>query len=49
VSNPRASDPNWDSLSSQQQGAMLKQWNAEIQRHETSRADAQRMLSQTTR
>jgi len=49
VSNPRASYPNWDSLSQQQQGAMLKQWNNEIRRHETSRADAQRMLSQTTR
>ena len=49
VSNPRASYPKWDSLSREQQGSLLRQWNDEIRRHETSRATAQRTLSQKTR
>ena len=49
VSNPRASYPNWDSLSRDRQGALLRQWNDELRRHETSRATAQRMLSRKTR
>ena len=49
VNNPRASYPNWDALSRDQQGALLRQWNGEIRRHETSRATAQRTLSQRAR
>jgi hypothetical protein len=49
VNNPRASYPNWDSLSREQQGALLRQWNGEIRRQEASRATAQRMLSQKAR
>jgi hypothetical protein len=49
VNNPRASYPNWDSLSREQQGALLRQWNGEIRRHEASRATAQRVLSQRAR
>ena len=49
VNNPRASYPNWDALSRDQQSALLRQWNGEIRRHETSRATAQRMLSQRAR
>jgi len=49
VNNPRASYRNWDSLSREQQGALLRQWNGEIRRYEASRATAQRMLSQRTR
>jgi len=36
-------------LSREQQGALMRQWNDEIRRHETSRASAQRMLSQKGR
>ena len=46
VNNPRATYPKWDSLSREQQGALLRQWNDEIRRQEASRANAQRMLSQ---
>ena len=49
VNNPRATYRNWDSLSREQQGALLRQWNGEIRRYEASRATAQRMLSQRTR
>src|SRR5262249_5119589 len=49
VNNPRANYPNWNSLSREQQGALMRQWNDEIRRHETSRASAQRMLSQKGR
>jgi hypothetical protein len=49
VNNPRATYRNWDSLSREQQGALLRQWNGEIRRHEASRATAQRMLSQRAR
>jgi hypothetical protein len=49
VNNPRANHPNWNSLSREQQGALMRQWNDEIRRHEASRATAQRMLSQKTR
>ena len=49
VNNPRASQPNWNSLSRDQQGALMRQWNDEIRRHEASRATAQKMLSQKTR
>ena len=49
VSNPRANYPNWDSLSRERQGALLRQWNEEIRRHEASRTTAQRVLSQKTR
>lgn len=49
VNNPRAHYPNWNSLSREQQGALMRQWNDEIRRHETSRASAQRMLSQKGR
>jgi hypothetical protein len=40
VNNPRASQPNWDSLSRERQSALLQQWNAEIRRHEGARATA---------
>ena len=46
VSNPSANHPNWSSLSREQQGALMRQWNDAIRRNETSRASAQRMLSQ---
>jgi hypothetical protein len=49
VNNPRANYPNWDSLSREQQGALLRQWNGEIRRQEASRATAQGMLSQRPR
>jgi acyl-CoA reductase-like NAD-dependent aldehyde dehydrogenase len=49
VNNPRANQPNWNSLSRDQQGALMRQWNDEIRRHEASRATAQRMLSQKAR
>jgi len=49
VNNPRANQPNWNSLSREQQGALMRQWNDEIRRHETSRATAQRMLTQKAR
>ena len=49
VNNPRANQPNWSSLSHEQQGALMRQWNDEIRRHETSRATAQRMLTQKAR
>ena len=49
VANPRATYRNWDSLSREQQGALLRQWNGEIRRQEASRATAQRMLSQRAR
>ena len=49
VNNPRANQPNWSSLSREQQGALMRQWNDEIRRQEASRATAQRMLSQKTR
>ena len=49
VNNPRANHPNWNSLSREQQGTLLRQWNDEIRRHEGSRATAQRMLSQKAR
>jgi hypothetical protein len=49
VNNPAASYPNWSSLSRERQGALMRQWNDEIRRHETSRSTAQRMLGQKTR
>jgi hypothetical protein len=49
VSNPRANYPNWDSLSRERQGALLRQWNDEIRRHEASRTTAQTMLRQKPR
>ena len=49
VNNPRANHPNWNALSREQQGTLLRQWNDEIRRHEASRATAQRMLSQKAR
>ena len=49
VNNPRANYPNWNSLSREQQGALMRQWNDEIRRHEASRATAQRTLSQKGR
>ena len=49
VNNPAANYPNWNSLSRERQGALMRQWNDEIRRHETSRSTAQRMLGQKTR
>ena len=49
VKNPSANHPNWNSLSREQQGALLRQWNDAIRRNESSRATAQRMLSQKGR
>ena len=49
VNNPRATYPNWNSLSREQQGALMRQWNDEIRRHEASRATAQKTLSQKGR
>lgn len=49
VNNPRANQPNWNSLSREQQGALMRQWNDEIRRHEASRATAQRTLAQKAR
>lgn len=49
VNNPAANYPNWNSLSRERQGSLMRQWNDEIRRHETSRSTAQRTLSQKTR
>ena len=49
VNNPQANYPGWNSLSRERQTALMNQWNAELRRSETSRATAQRALSQRTR
>jgi len=49
VNNPAANYPNWNGLTRERQGALMRQWNEEIRRHETSRSTAQKMLGQKTR
>ena len=49
VNNPRANQPNWNSLNREQQGALIVSGMTRSGVHETSRATAQRMSTQKAR